>query len=292
MPETFVDLGSVTSPSGVLVLGMAGWIDYWRELGQPLSERARTTAASGGGHFGEWLCEAVAVPAADDRPLTVRASTSPSPFDEEPTIAILEIGLGVPWPETADRSMPVRLGDLPVDRCGMVVGDASGLDAWTGLESEPANGLADVTYWGRYVDDAHARFGGERIAPQYGDDGPHGWLDLPVAEAASLAAELTAWRGGLQGKGVAVSLDKHTDFYRFRRAGWHHPLHIGAIEVGGCQVLGIGWDQGDHSIRHRGEREAGQVYPVTLEADEAGRTVMRWTIPPGDFDDEDEDEDE
>lgn len=287
MPETFIDLGSVTAPSGVLVLGMAGWIDYWPELGRPLSERAKTAAASGGGHVREWLCEAIAVPAADDRLLRVRASTSASPFDEEPTIATLEISLGLPWPTTADQSMSVQLGDLPVDRCGMVVGDAAGLDAWTGMDDEPADGLADVFYWGRYADDAQVQFGGERIA-QYGVEGPHGWLDFPVAEAAVRAAELTAWRDRLHGKGLMVSVDKHTDYHRFRRAGWHHPLHVGEIEVDGCQVLGIEWDQGDHSIRHRGERAAGQVYPVTLEADQAGGTVLRWTIPPHDVDVDDE----
>ncbi|GAA2753007.1 hypothetical protein [Kitasatospora cinereorecta] len=285
MPETFVDLGSVTAPSGVLVLGMALWIDYWPELGRPLSERARTVAAPGGGHFQEQECEAVAVPAADDRPLRVRACTSPSPFDEEPTIAALEVSLHLPWPETADPSVPVRLGDLPVDRCGMVIGDASGLDVWTGMDGEPADGLADVFYWGRYADDAHAQFGGERIA-QYGVEGPHGWLDLPLAEAAARAAELTAWRDREYGRGLLVSIDKHTDDHRFRQAGWQHPLHVGAIEVGGCQVLGIEWDQGDHSIRHHGERGAGQVYPVTLHADRDGGTVLRWTIPPYDVDDD------
>ncbi|WP_159394200.1 hypothetical protein [Streptomyces sp. NRRL S-495] len=45
--------------------------------------------------------------------------------------------------------MPVQLGDLPVDRCGMVIGDAAARDAWTGMNDEPAGGLADVTYWGR-----------------------------------------------------------------------------------------------------------------------------------------------
>ncbi|MGW1804945.1 hypothetical protein [Streptomyces sp. NPDC002078] len=40
---------------------------------------------------------------------------------------------------------------------------------------------------------------------------------------------------------------------------------------------------GDHSIRHRGERDGGQVYPVTREADEADETVMRWTTPPHDI---------
>lgn len=287
MPETFVDLGNVHAPSGVLVLGMAGGIDQWRQLGRPLSERARAAAAAGGGHLREWLCEAVAVPAAAGRPLGVRASTSPSPFDGEPTIATLEIGLGLPWPGTADRSGPVRLGDLPVDRCGMVVGDAAGLDAWTGMCDEPADKLADLFYWGRYEDDAQAQFGGERIA-QRGIDGPYGWLDLPMAEAAARAAELTAWCDRLHGRGLVVSIDGHTDFHRFRRAGWHHPLHVGAIEVGGCQVLGIGWDQGDHSIRHRGERDGGQVYPVTLEAGQAGEMVMRWTIPAFGFDAEDE----
>ncbi|WP_327064055.1 hypothetical protein OG196_04380 [Kitasatospora purpeofusca] len=254
MPETFVYLGSVNVPSGVLVLGMAGWIDCWRELGQPLSERVRAAASSGGGHLHEWLCEAIVVPAAADRPLEVRASTSPSPFDGQPTIATLEVGLGVPWPGTADRSVPLRLGDLPVDR---------------------------------YADDAHAQFGGARI-PRYGGEGPHGWLDLPLAEAGTRAAELTAWRDRLHGNGLMVPIDKHTDFHRFRRAGWHHPLRAGAIEVGGCQVLGIGWDQGDHSMRYCGERDAGQVYPVTLEADTAGQTVMRWTVPPYDLDGEDE----
>lgn len=287
MPETFVDLGSVDAPSGVLVLGMAGWIDYWRELGQPLSERARAAAATGGGPLRESLCEAVAVPAAADRPLKVRATASPSPFDEAPTIATLEISLGVPWPRTVNRSVPVRLGDLPVDRCGMVIGDAAVLDTWTGMDGAPADGLADVFYWGRYADDAQARFGGERIA-KHGVAGPHGWLDLPLAEAAARASELTSWCDRLHGKGLMVSIDKHTDDHRFRRAGWHHPLRAGAIEVGGCQVLGIEWDQGDHSMRHRGERHADQVYPVTLEADEAGGTAMRWTIPPYDFDDEDE----
>ncbi|MEU3606279.1 hypothetical protein AB0E83_12610 [Streptomyces sp. NPDC035033] len=286
MAETFVALGTVDAPSGVLVLGTAGGVDQWRELGRPLSERARTAAANGGGHLQEWSCEAVAVPAAADRPLSVRASTSPSPFDGEPTIATLEIGLGLPWPGTMSRSAPVRLGDLPVDRCGMVVGDADGLDAWTGTDDEPANGLADVFYWGRYEDDAHAQFGGERIA-EHGADGPYGWLDLPVAEAAARAAELTDWRDRVHGRGLVVSVEEHTDLHRFQRAGRHHPLRVGAIDVGGCRTLGIDWDQGDHAMRHRGEREAGQVYPVTLEADRAGETVMRWTIPPHDPDDED-----
>ncbi|MEV7599463.1 hypothetical protein AB0O91_19000 [Kitasatospora sp. NPDC089797] len=286
MPETFLDLGSVTAPSGVLVLGLAGWIDYWPELGRPLAERARAAAAAGGAHLRDGECEAVAVPAAADRPLQVRATVSPSPFDEEPTVATLEIELGLPWPGGPDRSTPVPLGDLPVDRCGMVIGDATGLAAWTGPDDESTDGLADVTYWGRYEEDAHARFGGERIA-QYGAAGPYGWLDLPVAEATARASDLTDWQRRHHGKGLAVSVDRHTDHYRFQRAGWHHPLLVGAIEVGGCRVLGLDWDQGDHAVRHHGGRDWGRTYPVVLAATGDGGTVLRWTIPPYD---EDEDE--
>ncbi|MEV7187168.1 hypothetical protein [Kitasatospora sp. NPDC093102] len=282
MSETFVDLGFVTAPSGVLVLGMVTWIDEWRELGEPLSVRAGAAAKAGGGHFQEWECEAVAVPAAAGRPLAVRATTAPSAFDEEPTIATLEVELGLPWPAGGDR--PVLLGDLPVDRGGMVVGDAVGLDAWTGPEDEPVDGLADLSFWGRYEDEAHARFGGERIPQPGGVNGPYGWLDLPVGEAAARETEISTWRGGLPGRGVATMVEPHTDYFRFRRVGLHHPLHVGAIEVGGCQVLGIDWCQGDHAVRHHGGRDWGQAFPVTLEADGAGGTVLRWTIPPYDED--------
>ncbi|WP_316526670.1 hypothetical protein [Kitasatospora brasiliensis] len=284
MSETFVDLGFVTAPSGVVVLGMAGWIDYWREVGEPLSVRAGVAAKAGGGYLREEECEAVAVPAAADRPLAVRATTEPSMFDEEPTIATLEIELGLPWPEGVDG--PVLLGDLPVDRSGMVIGDGVGLDAWTGQEDEPADGLGDVTFWGRYEEDAHARFGGERIPHPGGVDGVYGWLDVPMAEAVALEAEISTWRGGVWGQGVAGSVEPHVDYFRFRRAGLHHPLNVGAIEVGGCQVLGIDWCQGDHSVRHHGGRDWGQAFPVTLEADGTGGTVLRWTIPPYDEDEE------
>ncbi|MFE1292215.1 hypothetical protein [Streptomyces sp. NPDC058751] len=53
MSETFVDLGVVTAPSGVLVLGMAGWIDHWSKTGDPLSVRALAAAEHGGGHLHE-----------------------------------------------------------------------------------------------------------------------------------------------------------------------------------------------------------------------------------------------
>ncbi|MBF9071356.1 hypothetical protein [Streptacidiphilus fuscans] len=286
MTESYVDLGAVAAPSGVLVLGMAAWVDFWPETGRSLSERAFAAVESGGAHLYEpadgeprpWSGEAIVVRAAVHQPLQIRALTSPSPFDGEPTISVLEVDLGLPWPE--DRGAgPLVLGDLPVDRCGMVLGDARALDGFSGLDRESIDGLADVTYWGKYEGDVHAEFGGERVPRHHGGYGPRGWLDLPLPQAEALAEKLRTWLRDGPGKGLMIAVNAHTDYHRLNRAGWSHPLLSGVAEVGGCPVLGIGWDPGDHSMRHRGERAYGQVYPATLES-LAGRTVLRWTIPP------------
>jgi hypothetical protein len=52
------------------------------------------------------------------------------------------------------------------------------------------------------------------------------------------------------------------------------------IDLADCQVLGIIWDGGDHSVLHRGERPCGKVYPVTLEPEDGGGTLLRWMILP------------
>ncbi|MET8537498.1 hypothetical protein ABZV67_38425 [Streptomyces sp. NPDC005065] len=87
-------------------------------------------------------------------PSTARASTTASPFDGGPTITILEIDLGLPWTGTAGDREPAVFGDLPVDPCGTVLGDAVPLDSWTGEGQASGNGLADVTYWGGYAEAA------------------------------------------------------------------------------------------------------------------------------------------
>ncbi|MET9655316.1 hypothetical protein ABZZ44_34285 [Streptomyces sp. NPDC006460] len=282
---SFTALGEVTAPSGLLVLGMAGWIDGWSRVGRPLSERAGDLAPTGGrltgpdeGGSGSEQGEAIVVPAASDRPLPVRALTSPSPFDDEPTISVLEVDLGLPWP--GERApAPVALGDLPVDRCGMVIADAVVLDSFVGIGGESVDGLADLTYWGRYEDEAHAVLGGERIPQSAWGDGPRGWLDLPLAEAREREACLATWLAEGPGRGLVWSVEPHNHFHLLQRAAWPHPLQQGLIDLDGIAVLGIGWNQGDHAMRHRGERAHGQVYPATLEP-RAGGTVLRWTIPP------------
>ena len=272
----FVQIGEVTAPSGMLVLGMAGWIDYWPVIGESLSQRAASAIECGDGYLRQFECEAVAVAAASDRPLPVSASLSPFPFDNAPTIATLQVGLGRPW--TGEGQAAVPLGDLPVDHCGMVIGDATGFDSWSGLGGTTIDGLADVVFWGALAPLAHRVFGGQDLTA-LGRPEVYGCLDLPVAKARQLADQLAAWEGDDRGRGVKVSIDEHTHHYIVRRAGWAHPLRAATIEAAGCQVLGIEWNPGDHSLRHRGERVFGQVYPVTLEPTEDGGTLLRWKIP-------------
>jgi hypothetical protein len=165
------------------------------------------------------------------------------------------------------------LGDMPVDGCGMVLGDARALDNFTGPDGEAADGLADVTYWGRHAGIAQAEFGGEPLA-----GGVRGWRDVPLAEAEAIAERLRGWLRYGPGKGLKIAVNKHTDLYRLNRAGANHTLLAGVVEIDGCQVLGIGWDAAEYSMRHRGERAHGQVYPATLESRD-GEALLRWTIP-------------
>jgi hypothetical protein len=270
------ELGSVTVPSGVLVLGMVGWIDSCPQPGENLSQQAAAAAMRGGGHLSAGFCEAIAVRASSG-PLPVRATASPSPFDGEPTVAVLDVDLGTSWPAGTAREV-VLLGDLPVDRCGMVLGDAGALDAFVGMSGGTTDGLADVAYWGLHDDEAHAVFGGEVLTCP---GQSRGWLDLPAGQARALGAALTAWADThVNGIGLMVSVDEHTDYARLDRAAWGRPLGAAVIDVAGCQVLGIRWDEGDHSILHNGERAHGRVYPVTLEPGEQGGTMLRWTILP------------
>ncbi|QMU74348.1 hypothetical protein GXP74_38395 [Streptacidiphilus sp. P02-A3a] len=100
-----------------------------------------------------------------------------------------------------------------------------------------------------------------------------------MAEAEAVAERLRTWIREGPGKGLMVSVDAHTDYHRINRAGGKHPLLAGTVDLDGCSLLGLGWDPGDHSMRHRGEREYGQVYPATLES-HTGEAVLRWTIAP------------
>lgn len=164
----------------------------------------------------------------------------------------------------------------------MLLADVCALDGFVGSGGDSIDGLADVAYWGKHADTAHAELGGERLRSP---GRPRGWLDVPLAQAEQLQRALIEWmnRNG-HDRGLMTDVEEHTHFSRLRRTGWDHPLMAGTIDLAGARALGFKWDQGDHSIRHHGERQYGQVYPVTLERTGGEQTVLRWSIPPYDID--------
>ncbi|WP_378078138.1 hypothetical protein [Actinoplanes sichuanensis] len=269
----------MSAPSGAVVLACAGFLDEWAELGEPLSVRAGRAVAAGGCCLRDRLAEAVAVPAGPGS-LTATAITRAGayqPYDTSETIAVLTVDLDLPWAALASGSGPVSLGDLPVDRCGMVVGDARALDSWVGFlhGSRTVDGLADVRVSGRGEEQAWAHFG---ALPLPSGDGCRGWLDLPVEMARERARAINEWSAeqGLYRHMARVDLHHHQ--HLGWRAGGPDPLGAGLIEVAGSPVLCLAWTPLELQ-RFGGGRSAGQVYPVSLENDEGG-AVLRWRVPP------------
>ncbi|MCM0673188.1 hypothetical protein NCC78_00355 [Micromonospora phytophila] len=155
-----VTLGWVVAPSRSVVLACGGFLDEWTGLGEFLSVRAKRAADTGGAHLQDWVAEAVAVPAGPGA-LTVTARTRPGTYGAIDTVATLDIDLNLPWSAVSAGKEPVVLGDLPVDPCGMVIGDAVALDSWVGFlpAARTVDGLADLRIWGRGDEEAWAHFG-------------------------------------------------------------------------------------------------------------------------------------
>jgi hypothetical protein len=273
-----VSVGQVIAPSGTVVLACAGFVDEWAEVGEPLSVRAQRAAAAGGAHLRDWLAEAVAVPVGTG-PVTVTALTRPGTYDAVDTIAVLEVDLGLPWSAVSTGTTPVVLGELPVDRNGMVLGDAVALDSWVGFvrQRPPVDGLADLMVWGKGDAQAWQHFDIPAI-PTLRSGLWHGWLDLPHATALERKTEINRWAVSQGHYQYLASVFPHSHHHLGWRAGWQHPLGAGVIEVADCPILCFAWNPSELQ-RFTGGRPYGQVYPLTLEP-AAGRAVLRWTIPP------------
>jgi hypothetical protein len=243
-------------------------------------------AEAGGGCLRDWLAEAVAAPAGPV-PLTVTADTRAGayqPLDMNNTIAVLDIDLGLPRSAISAGPGTTMLGDLPVDRCGMVIGDARALDSWIGfLHGDlTVDGLADVRIRGKGAQEAWAHYDAPPLPTPPGDDS-HGWLDLPAEVARERAAAINSWASARGLYPHIAHVDLHSHHYLGWRAGWRNPLGAGIIEVEGCPILCLAWTPFELQ-RFTGGRPFGQVYPLVLE-DVGGQAKLRWTIPPMDAED-------
>jgi hypothetical protein len=153
---------------------------------EPHAQRARRTAAEGGGGFLMFGVPVVAVGGVpSDRHLPVLASR-----------VDLGDGAGLRWSEISVRMSDARaessvpLGDIGDDWARVFFGDADALNAWQ--HEDPVDGLADIAFWGAAADEAAATFAAPELG-EHGEDDVRGWTGLAVAEAMERADALMSW---------------------------------------------------------------------------------------------------
>jgi hypothetical protein len=185
--------------------------------------------------------------------------------------------------EGVKAAKTVELGSVPVDMARLGVFDVDAVPHWN--ENEPADGKADIVFWGLHEEEVAKRFEAPKV-----DDDSYGFVDRPVAEAAAIGQKLDALRetGELR---FAYDFRPHTHPYFLLAQIRANDNEAGVLDVGGYDCCGFMTTWGDG------------VFPVRLELDEAGKP-LRCTIlfatedamenmrEVNDDDDEDEDEDD
>ncbi|MFD7257928.1 hypothetical protein [Streptomyces sp. NPDC059874] len=220
---------------------------------EPHAQRARRTAAEGGGCFLMFGAPVVAVGGVPtDRHLPVLA-----------TRVDYGDGLGPLWSEMAVRmrgtkaEKSVRLGDIGVDWARVLFGDADALNAWQ--HDEPVDGLADVAFWGAAAEEAAARFS----APELGEPGEarvRGWTGLAVAEAWEKARALQIWKEET-GRRMMVDFRPHSHHWQIMRQVRASEVEAGTVDIGNARLLCAMTSRGDG------------YFPVFADMDASGAVV-------------------
>lgn len=156
------------------------------------------------------------------------------------------------------------LGHVGVDAGRISFADADALSAWR--HEEPIDGLADVAFWGRSAHETAARFAAPPLdAP--GEDGVHGWTDLPVREAADRAMAVQDWKQAAARRALMVDFRPHSHHWQVMAQVRSTDHETGTIEVGGTRTLCFmtGWGDG--------------LFPVHADRDADGHLVrIRLTL--------------
>ncbi len=266
-----VHLGEVTCPSGELVVVDGGYLGLWSGDGSPLDldpevlgripdaeidgnvahrELARRCARTGGGEFSLCNVPAVAVGGLPvDRLLAVVARPVE---DDSGWESFRVVGTDAP----VNRS--VRLGEIGVDWARIAFGDADALAHWR--HDEAIDELADVAFWGAAEQEAAAVFGAPLLDTP-GEEGVHGWTDLPIRDAAERAQTITDWRDENAVRRLMVDFRPHSHHWQVMRGVRASGHGAGMVEVGGAWLLCAMTSWGDG------------FFPVFADLDEANSLV-------------------
>lgn len=158
-------------------------------------------------------------------------------------------------PDVAAKSVP--LGNIAVDSARIGAFDVAAIDEWN--ELKPADGLADIVFWGLHGEEVAKRFDAPCV-----DGNIYGFVDRPVRAAAELAQKLDELRQVGEFR-FAFDFRPHTDPFFMLAKIRSSPTESGTIDVGGHAVCGFMTSVGDG------------FFPATLEVDADGRP-LRCTI--------------
>jgi len=234
-----ISLGSITCPSGRLVV-------------------------MDGGYLGEWSTEMLNAPAGAGVAVTIDGLPTDRALPVEGVMVDYGPIVGENWESVRVVVGPgavassTELGHIVVDWARLAFGDVRALDSWE--HDEPVDGLADVAFWGRSQQEMAAAFDAPLLGIP-GEDGTHGWRDLTVPEAEAKAEALWAWLNADPDRKAMVDFRPHSHHWQVMAQVRATETGSGVVEVGGARILfmSTGWGDG--------------FFPAYADRDAAGNLV-------------------
>jgi hypothetical protein len=248
----FARIGHVDVKSGILVICDFGLLSAFSEEPKAAQNAAHAAVAKGATEMDHAGVEAVVV---GNLPAGRYTIYSDPLVDDE--LEGMRRAVIIEFREGVKAARSIDLGSVPVDMARLGVMDVQALTAWN--ETSPADGKADIVFWGLHEDEVAKRFNAPKV-----DDDSFGFVDLPVKEAIGIAERLQALREGGELR-FAFDFRPHTHPYFLLSQIRSSESESGVIDVGGFDVCGFMTTWGDG------------VFPVTLEVDAEGKP-LRCTI--------------
>jgi hypothetical protein len=156
----------------------------------------------------------------------------------------------------ADADTPVasstKVGVILVDWARFAFADADALGAWE--HDDPADGLADVVFWGRSEAEAARALTAPKITTP-GDQG-YGWTDLSLEDAYARGRAVIDWVDADPERKLAVDLRPHSHHWQVMREVRASPTSSGAIDVAGARILFAMTGRGDGFFPVYADRDA------------------------------------
>jgi hypothetical protein len=258
-PEKIEQLGSVSCPSGRMIIIDGGLARHWTQDPKQID----TVLTEGGGASIVEITGIAAI-ALGGIPsnciLPIMGERIPADQDDCWYRVWIDVRAGVAQTQR-------DIGRVPVDRARLLIIDADALAMWDDEISQ--DGLADVLFWGQEAITIAQEMGAEQIPdPDRADI--FGWLNLPVADALPLALKIDSLRSDQ--KRFMLDFRPHTHHWQVMGDVRATPTQSGTMELAGSKLCMFMTSWGDG------------YFPVKADMDAMGR-ILRVTIEFG-YDDE------